>query len=59
MTLEFTDLIRTAPGTPGGQCMRRFWHLVFLASDLKPGWAKPLSDWPPALPEGSARCARR
>ena len=40
--LEFTDLIRTGPDTPGGQCMRRFWHPVFVASNLRPGWAKPL-----------------
>ena len=37
-----TDLARTAPGTVGGQFMRRFWQPVYRSEDLKVGHAKPV-----------------
>lgn len=39
---DYRELFRTAPGTPGGRYMRLFWHPVYSAEDLKPGWAKPI-----------------
>jgi len=36
------DLYRTGPGTKAGRYMRTFWHPVYVAENLKPGWAKPL-----------------
>lgn len=40
--LEFSDLIRTGPDTPGGRCMRLYWQPVYVAKNLHPGWAKPV-----------------
>src|SRR6266508_6656987 len=36
------DCFPTGPGTIAGQYMRRFWHPVYRAEDLRPGWTKPL-----------------
>jgi 5,5'-dehydrodivanillate O-demethylase len=38
----WTDFAHTGPGTLAGRFMRRFWHPVFRAEDLKPGKAMPL-----------------
>ncbi len=40
--VNFMDFYYTAPGTLAGQYIRKFWHPVFRAGDLKPGWAKPI-----------------
>lgn len=40
--MDSVDLFRTGPDTPGGRYIRLFWHPVFIAEDLKPGWAKPI-----------------
>lgn len=40
--LQFPDLEPVGPGTPTGQYLRRFWHPVFRARDLKPKQAKPV-----------------
>ena len=39
---DLAELFRTEPGTLGGRYMRTLWHPIFIASDLKPGWAKPI-----------------
>lgn len=39
---DYRELFRTGPDTPGGRYMRLFWHPVYRAEDLKPGWAKPI-----------------
>ena len=39
---NLSDLFRTDPDTLSGRYMRSFWHPVYVAEDLKPGWAKPL-----------------
>src|SRR5438874_2220631 len=40
--VNFMDFYYTGPGTLAGQYMRKFWHPVLRAEDLKPGWAKPI-----------------
>ena len=40
--VNFMDFYYTDPGTLAGQYMRKFWHPVYRAEDLKPGWAKPI-----------------
>jgi hypothetical protein len=40
--INFMDFYYTGPGTLAGQYMRKFWHPVFRAEDLKPGWSKPI-----------------
>jgi len=40
--LQFPDLEPVGPGTPAGQYLRRFWHPVFRARDLRPKQAKPI-----------------
>jgi 5,5'-dehydrodivanillate O-demethylase oxygenase subunit len=40
--VNFMDFYYTGPGTLAGNYMRRFWHPVYRAEDLKPGWAKPI-----------------
>ena len=40
--VNFMDFYYTAPGTLAGRYMRKFWHPVYRAEDLKPGWAKPI-----------------
>ena len=39
---DYRDLYRTGPETPGGRYMRTFWHPIYVAEDLKTGWAKPV-----------------
>ncbi len=34
------DFVHFGPGTPGGLYLRNFWHPVYCAQDLAPGWAK-------------------
>lgn len=41
-TVDYMDCFPTGPGTIAGRYMRRFWHPVYRAEDLQPGWAKPL-----------------
>ena len=36
------DLYQTGPGTKAGRYMRMFWHPIYVAENLKPGWAKPI-----------------
>lgn len=40
--IDYMDTYRTGPGTIAGKYMRRFWHPVHRAEDLKSGWAKPI-----------------
>ena len=40
--VNFMDFYYTGPGTLAGQYMRKFWHPIYRAEDLKPGWAKPI-----------------
>ena len=40
--IDYMDCFPTGPGTIAGQYMRKFWHPVQRADDIKPGWAKPL-----------------
>ena len=40
--VNFMDFYYTGPGTLAGRYMRKFWHPVLRAEDLKPGWAKPI-----------------
>ena len=39
---DLADLFRTGPHTLGGRYMRTLWHPIFIAAELKPGWAKPV-----------------
>ena len=39
---DLADLFRTGPNTLGGRYMRTLWHPIFIATELKPGWAKPV-----------------
>jgi nitrite reductase/ring-hydroxylating ferredoxin subunit len=41
-TIDYMDCFRTGSDTIAGKYMRRFWHPVFRAEDLKSGWAKPI-----------------
>jgi len=36
------DLYQTGPRTKAGRYMRMFWHPIYVAENLKPGWAKPI-----------------
>jgi 5,5'-dehydrodivanillate O-demethylase len=40
--VNFMDFYYTEPGTLAGRYMRKFWHPVYRAEDLPPGWAKPI-----------------
>ena len=40
--VNFMDFYYTGPGTLAGRYMRKFWHPVYRAEDLKAGWAKPI-----------------
>jgi 5,5'-dehydrodivanillate O-demethylase oxygenase subunit len=40
--LRFEDLVSTKPGTVAGTFMRRFWHPIHRAEELRPGQAKPI-----------------
>ena len=39
---EYREFSRVGPGTLAGRYLRRFWHPVYRAQDLRPGHAKPL-----------------
>ena len=41
-TIDYMDCFPTGPGTIAGQYMRKFWHPVQRADDIKSGWAKPI-----------------
>jgi 5,5'-dehydrodivanillate O-demethylase len=40
--LQFPDLEAVGPGTPAGRYLRRFWHPVLRASDMRPRTARPI-----------------
>jgi 5,5'-dehydrodivanillate O-demethylase oxygenase subunit len=40
--LRYEDLVTTRPGTLAGTFMRRFWHPIHRAEDLRAGEAKPV-----------------
>jgi 5,5'-dehydrodivanillate O-demethylase len=40
--LHFADLEAVGPGTPAGDYLRRFWHPVLRASDMRVRSAKPV-----------------
>jgi 5,5'-dehydrodivanillate O-demethylase len=40
--LRYEDLVSTAPGSLAGAFMRRFWHPVHRAEELRAGQAKPI-----------------
>ena len=40
--VNFMDFYYTGPSTLAAHYMRKFWHPVYRAEDLKPGWAKPI-----------------
>lgn len=66
---DWTDFYRTGPDTLAGQYLRRFWHPVYRAQDLRAGGAIPLKimneDFTLYRGEGGAahavgfRCAHR
>jgi len=41
-TIDYMDCFPTGPDTIAGSYMRKFWHPVYRAKDLQPGWARPL-----------------
>jgi 5,5'-dehydrodivanillate O-demethylase len=41
-TVDYMDCFFTGPDTIAGQYMRKFWHPVARAEDLKRGWAKSI-----------------
>ena len=40
--LRYEDLVSTLPGSLAGRFMRRFWHPIHRAEELRPGDAKPI-----------------
>ena len=40
--LRYEDLVSTGPGTLAGTFMRRFWHPIHRAEELRAGQAKPI-----------------
>jgi 5,5'-dehydrodivanillate O-demethylase len=40
MAQNAVDMIHFGTGTPAGLYLRNFWHPVYCAEDLSPGWAK-------------------
>ena len=40
--LRFEDLVSTLPGSLAGKYLRRFWHPIHRAEELRPGQAKPI-----------------
>ena len=40
--LRYEDLVSTRPDTLAGTFMRRFWHPIHRAEDLRAGQAKPI-----------------
>ena len=41
-TIDYMDCFPTGPAAIAGKYLRKFWHPVARAEDLKPGWAKPI-----------------
>lgn len=41
-SLEYKDILRVSPDTIGGKYLRRFWHPVFIGSELRSGGVKPI-----------------
>ena len=41
-TIDYMDCFPTGPDAIAGRYMRKFWHPVYRAEDLQPGWARPL-----------------
>ncbi|HEY3117981.1 MAG TPA: Rieske 2Fe-2S domain-containing protein [Chloroflexota bacterium] len=39
---DYADFEHTGPGTLGGRYLRLFWHPIYVAEQLKPGWTVPL-----------------
>jgi 5,5'-dehydrodivanillate O-demethylase len=39
---DYTDFAHTAPETLAGRFLRGFWQPIYLARDIKPGFAKPV-----------------
>src|SRR5579862_3961622 len=40
--LGYKDVLRVGPGTIGGAYLRRFWHPIFVGSEIAPGHVKPI-----------------
>ena len=40
--LRYEDLVSTRPGSLAGTFMRRFWHPIHRAEELRAGQAKPI-----------------
>ena len=40
--LSYEDLVSTRPGSLAGNFMRRFWHPIHRAEELRSGEAKPI-----------------
>ena len=40
--LRYQDLVCTGPGTLAGNYLRRFWHPIHRAEELRAGEAKPI-----------------
>ena len=40
--MQYRDLMLTAPGTPAGKYLRKFWHPIFIGEKLEKGHAKPV-----------------
>lgn len=40
---DYTDFDHTGPGTLAGRYMRLFWHPIYAADELQPGWAVPVT----------------
>jgi 5,5'-dehydrodivanillate O-demethylase len=40
---DYADFAHTGPGTLAGRYMRRFWQPVYVAAELPPGHAKPIT----------------
>jgi 5,5'-dehydrodivanillate O-demethylase oxygenase subunit len=40
--MRYEDLVSTRPGSLAGTFMRRFWHPIHRAEELRPGQAKPI-----------------
>ena len=38
--LNEIDYVHVGPGTPCGRYLRSFWHPIYRAEDLQPGWSK-------------------
>ena len=56
---DLVDLFRTGPNTLGGRYMRTLWHPIFIAAELKPGWAKRVQILREKSPSAIPRTATR